>query len=183
MRERDRRSKIESHHQYTIPDAARCELDGLPAFLDQGWVEAFQLPSRSRAPECIVYEARLENGAWIQLAKTMLPGAALESLPEHNIHHIQERNEVGKDGIGETYIAGDFYIDWRKNREWNNQCWKTIDTEIRVRRRPDSPEQTTVIVSGQDVNGVTVNSDGSVDIDKKYAKDAVEVIVVDTVEE
>lgn len=183
MRDRDRRSKIEAHHQYTIPDEARCELNALPAFLNQGWVEAFQLPSKSRGPEFIVYEARLDNGAWIQIAKSMYPGELLESLPEHNINHIKERGEIRKGGVGETYIAGDFYIDYRENREWNNQCWKTISTEIRVRRRPDSPEQTTVIVSGQDVNGISVDSDGSMDIDKGYAEDAVEVVVVETVEE
>lgn len=183
MQQRDRRSEIKANHDYEIPSAHHCELDALPAFLNQGWVEAFRQPSKCQPPELSVYEADLDNGAWIQFAKTAGQNSPLQALPEFNVHHVQERDEEGRGGIGETYIAGDFYIDWRKNRKWTGRKWKTIDVEIRVRRRPDSPEQTTLIVNGEKVNGITVNSDGSVDIDEEYVNDTIEVIVVETVEE
>jgi hypothetical protein len=183
MRERDQRSEVESHHKYDIPDATHCKLESVPAFLTQGWVKASRLPSKSQPPELAVYEAELDNGAWIQLAVCPHQGTPLESLPEHNIHHIQQSDEIGNGDIGETFIAGDFYIDWRKKRKWTGGDWETVDTEIRVRRRPESPEQTLAIVSGENISGITVNSDGSVDIDEEPSNDTVEVIVVDTVEE
>ena len=183
MRQPDRQSEIEASHEYEVPDAPHCKLDALPAFLGQGWVKANHLRGESRPLEGAVYEAKLDNGAWIQFATTVHKGSVLKSLPESNAHHVQARDEAGRGPTGETLIAGDFYIDRRQNEKWTGRDWKTLNTEIRVRRRPEAPKQTTVVLSAENVDGITVNHDGSVDIDEEYIDEGVEVTVINTTEE
>lgn len=112
MPERDEETTIESLTDYEIPHASVYDLDAHPAFEGEGWVEAEQIFGPIEGG--MVYRAELDNGVRIELGVHFEQNYPLTDLPEHNSHHIQQRGDVGNSGFGNTYIAGDFYIDHRK---------------------------------------------------------------------
>lgn len=178
MTDRDKTTMIESSSDYEIPSAPTCELDALPAFVGEGWVPAEQISDPTQ--EETVFRAKLENGARIEVGIHFEPTYPLKSLSEHEPHHIQARGEAGNSGFGDTYIAGDFYIDHRKtNRRWDGRQWTGGSDELRVRRRPDTPERTTLVVDAVDVIERSADSKGRVTVGSEYAGKEVKIAVID----
>lgn len=177
---RDDIATIESESEYTVPTGSLYDLDAIPAFAGSGWQRAAYETDTGR--ETVKLTVRDEDrGLQFSFEQYGYDAGPLDELPDHNPQHIKQRSEKGNSGHGHTLLAGDFYIDWRRDgRNWTGMDWEGGYVEGRVRRRPETPERTTIVADAVDVIGRRADSKGRVTLGSDYAGEDVKVAILAT---
>lgn len=174
---RDDIATVESDTNYEIADRPGCDLAAIPAFVGEGWFRAKKNVPDAEYVEYVVEDE--DRGLKFSFIEGWESDFALKELAEHNHQHVQQRGEEGNSGHGQTRLAGDFYIDFRKdNRQWTGRNWEGGDVEVRVRRRPDTPEQTTVVADATDIIERSTDGKGRVTLGADYADKDVKVAIL-----
>lgn len=180
MSQRDKAATTRNRTDLEIPDRPHCDLEAAPAFIDEGWVHAYDVSDPGEGP---IYEAELDNGATIRVAHLWEPNFPLNELPSGNHNHSRNIDDDLRHGHQDkvtTYYVGDVFIDVAKmGRRWDGRAWEGGCNKIRVRPRQTEPPKTLLTVDAVDVDEFLVDSRGRITIGAKHAGHDVVVALLD----